>query len=82
MQLVKRLGKEALPVVEQKCTTVAGGFNCSANLTVTTSMDGSGMHPLLPIPILLPIPTSALSMNIARRPRDDAICCWIDAFIL
>jgi len=34
MQLVKRLGSKALPVVQTGCST---GFNCTANLTVTTT---------------------------------------------
>ena len=45
MQLVKRLGKKAVPVVQQACS--GGGFNCTANLTVTIAPDGNGYEALL-----------------------------------
>ena len=43
MQLVKRLGKEALPVKAQPCV-MAVGVNCSVNLTVTTTPGSTGMY--------------------------------------
>ena len=46
MQLIKRLGPQALPVTQQVCTG-AGGFNCTANLTVTVAPGGSSYEALL-----------------------------------
>ena len=46
MQLIKRLGRRALPVTQQACTGV-GGFNCTANLTVTVAPGGAGYEALL-----------------------------------
>ena len=49
MQLIKRLGPEALPVTQLACSSHHSNspFNCSANLTVTSAPGGGGYEALL-----------------------------------
>eukprot|EP01051_Picozoa_sp_SAG22_P011397 SAG22_NODE_1091_length_5589_cov_3.691439_3_plen_170_part_00 len=58
MQLIKRLGPQALPVTQTACTG-PGGFNCSVNLTVTAAPAGGGGFEAL----LVNHPTGVVNMR-------------------
>ena len=68
MQLVKRLQEKALPVVDHGCAA-AGGFNCSANLTVTTdsSSGRAGKHCTVALRVL---PSGASSLVVSSYSNE------------
>ena len=66
MQLIKRLGHDALPVTQQVCNTgtgMGGGFNCSANLTVTVVAPAAGGVGASYEALLVNHPTGVVSMR-------------------
>ena len=67
MQLIKRLGPQALPVTQQACNAAAGGFNCSANLTVTVAPGGGGGYESYEA-LLVNHPTGVVSMRPPNAP--------------